>query len=178
MDTITHGIVGALAGKALFAGRDVPAGSAESSKHRALSSPIARAAIVACTLGAMFPDIDIFAGPLARNPLAIMEWHRNITHSAVMLPLWALILAAVSLPLARAVKWQAPPFWTLFAIYAVGIATHIFLDLVTNFGTMVWSPLRYSRASLGLGFHHRSDADRDRPHATIRRLVLPGTGTV
>jgi hypothetical protein len=34
---------------------------------------------------------------------------------------------------------------TLFAIYAVGIATHIFLDLVTNFGTMVWSPLRYSR---------------------------------
>ena len=27
----------------------------------------------------------------------------------------------------------------------MGIATHIFLDLVTNFGTMVWSPLRYSR---------------------------------
>jgi len=145
MDTITHGIVGALAGKALFAGRDVPAGSAESGASRALSSPSARAAIVACTLGAMFPDIDIFAGPLARNPLAIMEWHRNITHSAVMLPFWALILAAVSIPLARVVKWKSPPFWTLFAIYAVGIATHIFLDLITNFGTMVWSPLRYSR---------------------------------
>jgi membrane-bound metal-dependent hydrolase YbcI (DUF457 family) len=145
MDTITHGIVGALAGKALFAGRDVPGGFAESGESHALSSPTARAAIVACTLGAMFPDIDIFAGPLARNPLAIMEWHRNITHSAIMLPLWALILAAVSMPLARLVKWKSPPFWTLFAIYAVGIGTHIFLDLVTNFGTMVWSPLRYSR---------------------------------
>jgi membrane-bound metal-dependent hydrolase YbcI (DUF457 family) len=147
MDTITHGIVGALAGKALFAGRDVPAGSATNGQPGAISSPTARAAIVACTLGAMFPDIDIFAGPLAHNPLAIMEWHRNITHSALMLPLWALLLAAVSIPLARWVKWKSPSYFTLFAIYAVGIATHIFLDLITNFGTMVWSPLRYSRSS-------------------------------
>jgi len=145
MDTITHGIVGALAGKALFAGRDVPAGVPEGVLDPALSSPTARAAIVACTLGAMFPDIDIFAGPLGRNPLAIMEWHRNITHSAVILPLWALLLAALSIPLARLLKWESPPFLMLFAIYAVGIATHIFLDLVTTFGTMVWSPLRYSR---------------------------------
>ena len=145
MDTITHGIVGALAGKALFAGRDVPAGIAGDAKPHALSSATARAAIVACTLGSMFPDIDMFAGPLARNPLAIMEWHRNVTHSAVILPLWALLLAAVSIPLGRWLKWETPPFWTLFAIYAVGIGTHIFLDLVTSFGTMVWSPLRYSR---------------------------------
>jgi len=145
MDTITHGIVGALAGKALFAGRDIPAGVDDGGVGRALSSPIARTAIVACTLGAMFPDIDIFAGPLAHNPLAIMEWHRNVTHSAVMLPLWALLLAALTIPLARQLNWESPPFLTLFAIYAVGIATHIFLDLVTSFGTMVWSPLRYSR---------------------------------
>jgi membrane-bound metal-dependent hydrolase YbcI (DUF457 family) len=147
MDTITHGIVGALAGKALFAGRDVPTGSAKGGTYHALSSPAARAAIVACTLGAMFPDIDIFAGPLARNPLAIMEWHRNITHSAVMLPLWALVLAGIFIPLARLIKWKSPPYLTLFVIFAVGIATHIFLDVVTNFGTMVWSPLRYSRAA-------------------------------
>jgi membrane-bound metal-dependent hydrolase YbcI (DUF457 family) len=145
MDTITHGIVGALAGKALFAGRDVPSEGADGGAAGALSSPTARVAIVACTLGSMFPDIDIFAGPLARNPLAIMEWHRNLTHSVVILPLWALLLVVLSIPLARWLKWEAPPFLTLFAIYAVGIATHIFLDLVTTFGTMVWSPLRYSR---------------------------------
>jgi membrane-bound metal-dependent hydrolase YbcI (DUF457 family) len=145
MDTITHGIVGALAGKALFAGRDIPAGTTDGGVARAVSSPTARAAIVACTLGAMFPDIDIFAGPLGRNPLAIMEWHRNITHSAVILPFWALLLATISIPLTSLLKCKSPPFLTLFAIYAVGIATHIFLDLVTTFGTMVWSPLRYSR---------------------------------
>jgi membrane-bound metal-dependent hydrolase YbcI (DUF457 family) len=145
MDTITHGIVGALAGKALFGGHEVAGGMTNGGESHALNSPTARAAIVACTLGAMFPDIDILAGPLGHNPLAIMEWHRNITHSAVILPLWALLLAVLSIPIARLLKWKSPPFLTLFAIYTAGIATHIFLDLVTTFGTMVWSPLRYSR---------------------------------
>jgi membrane-bound metal-dependent hydrolase YbcI (DUF457 family) len=145
MDTITHGIVGALAGKAFFAGRDVPARSLEGAWNDAQSSPAARAAILGCTVGSIFPDIDIFAGRLARNPLAIMEWHRNITHSLVMLPVWAALLAAVSLPLARWLHWKMPSFPRLFGICAVGLATHVFLDLVTSFGTMVWSPLQYSR---------------------------------
>ena len=147
MDTITHGIVGALAGKAFFAGKDVPADSGSGATAAALSSPTAKAAIAACTIGSIFPDIDVFAGPLARNPLAIMEWHRNITHSLVMLPLWALLLAAVSLPLARRLRWEAPPFAMLAGIYAVGLLSHIFLDVATNFGTMTWSPLNYSRAA-------------------------------
>ena len=147
MDTITHGIVGALAGKALFAGTDIPARKATEGVRRALSSPTARVAIAGCTLGAIFPDIDIFAGPLAHNPLAIMEWHRNITHSGIVLPIWALILTALAIPLARWLKWEAPSFWALYLIFATGLATHIFLDLVTNFGTMVWSPISYSRAA-------------------------------
>jgi membrane-bound metal-dependent hydrolase YbcI (DUF457 family) len=147
MDTITHGIVGALAGKALFAGRDVPVGSATGNVLRAESAPMARAAITACTLGAMFPDIDIFAGPIARNPLAIMEWHRNVTHSLVMLPVWAVLLAALSIPLARWVGWKAPSFAKLTGIYAFGLGTHVLLDVATNFGTMVWSPLNYSRVA-------------------------------
>lgn len=152
MDTITHGIVGALCGKALFAGRDAPADPSLGALGRAASSPAARVAIAGCMMGAIFPDIDIFAGPLAHNPLAIMEWHRNITHSVVLLPLWALLLAAATIPLARWVKWQSPPFAKLYAIYAVGLATHIFLDLVTSFGTMAWSPLTYSRPALDLIF--------------------------
>jgi membrane-bound metal-dependent hydrolase YbcI (DUF457 family) len=147
MDTITHGIVGALTGKALFAGRDVPARSADGAISAAQSSPTAAAAIAACTIGSIFPDIDIFAGQLAGNPLAIMEWHRNITHSLVLLPVWAALLSAVSLPMARWLKWKRPSFGMLFLIYALGLATHVFLDVVTNFGTMVWSPLNYSRVA-------------------------------
>jgi membrane-bound metal-dependent hydrolase YbcI (DUF457 family) len=147
MDTITHGIVGALVGKAFFAGADEPASFTPGATSTALSSRTAKAAIVACTIGSTFPDIDVFAGPLAKNPLAIMEWHRNITHSLVMLPVWALLLAAVSLPLARWLRWQAPPFWKLAGIYAAGLLSHVFLDVATNFGTMIWSPLKYSRVS-------------------------------
>jgi membrane-bound metal-dependent hydrolase YbcI (DUF457 family) len=146
MDTITHGIVGALLGKALFAGRDIPARRPDgSTTQEALSAPSARVAIASCTLGAIFPDIDVFAGPLAHNPLSIMEWHRNITHSIVMLPLWALILTAASIPLSKVLKWKSPPFLLLFGIYAVGLASHIFLDVATTFGTMAWSPVQYSR---------------------------------
>ncbi len=75
-----------------------------------------------------------------------MEWHRNITHSLVLLPLWALLLARRDVaggalaPLESAVIPRTVRYLT-----PLGLATHIFLDLVTNFGTMVWSPLRYSR---------------------------------
>jgi len=148
MDTITHGIVGALLGKALFAGHDIPVGRPNGGTTReALSAPSARVAIAGCTLGAIFPDVDVFAGPLAHNPLSIMEWHRNITHSIVMLPLWALALTAASIPLSKALKWKSPPFLLLFGIYVAGLASHIFLDVVTSFGTMVWSPVRYSRVA-------------------------------
>src|ERR1700733_4636737 len=137
MDTITHGIVGALTGKALFAGEDVPADISGSHPGAARSSPAARVAILACTIGSIFPDIDIFAGSLAHNPLAIMEWHRNITHSLLLLPLWALLLATASLPLARWLHWPRPSFIALTGLYAVGLATHLFLDLATSFGTMI-----------------------------------------
>jgi membrane-bound metal-dependent hydrolase YbcI (DUF457 family) len=150
MDTITHGIVGALTGKAFFAGRDV---SASSPGQAAESSPTARAAILACTLGSVFPDIDVFAGPIARNPLAMIEWHRNVTHSLVLLPFWALLLAAMALPLARWLSkryagWTPPSFAMLAGCIAVGLGTHLLLDVVTNFGTMLWSPLNYSRPAL------------------------------
>jgi len=147
MDTITHGIVGALAGRAFFAGRDVPPFSAGGAVLRFESDPTARVAITACTLGAIFPDIDVFAGPIAHNPLAIMEWHRNITHSLVMLPIWALLLAGVTVPLARWIGWKPPSFAKLVGIYAFGLASHVLLDVFTNFGTMVWSPLNYSRVA-------------------------------
>jgi membrane-bound metal-dependent hydrolase YbcI (DUF457 family) len=147
MDTITHGIVGALAGKAFFAGRDLPSRSITGMSSNAESDPLASAAIAACTLGAIFPDIDVFAGPIARNPLAIMEWHRNISHSLVLLPVWALLLAAATIPLARGLRWKRPSFAKLTLIYAFGLASHVFLDVITNFGTMVWSPIKYSRVA-------------------------------
>src|SRR3972149_3264115 len=120
MDTITHGIVGALAARAFFAGTPRPSPAVIGEASGAGHAPIGRAAIVACTLGAMFPDIDVFAGPVAGNPLAMLEWHRGVTHSVVALPFWALLLAAVAGPLGRWVKWESPPFWRRAVIFGAG----------------------------------------------------------
>src|SRR5712692_12119709 len=62
-----------------------------------------------------------------------------------MLPIWALLLAGISCLLARWVPWKRPSFLALAGIYAFALATHVFLDGTTNFGTMVWSPINYSR---------------------------------
>ena len=143
MDTITHGIVGALVGKAFFAGDPTRAPISWDEPPR----DAGRVAILACTAGAVFPDIDVFAGPIAHNNLAIMTWHRGITHSVVMLPVWAIALAALTWWAARRLRWPTPVFTDLLAIYLVAIGSHIFLDVITNFGTMVWSPLNYTRVA-------------------------------
>jgi membrane-bound metal-dependent hydrolase YbcI (DUF457 family) len=143
MDTLTHGIVGALIGKAFFAGE----ASRAPLSWREPPATTGRVAILSCTMGAMFPDIDVFAGPLAHNNLALMTWHRNITHSVVLLPVWALVLSALTWWMARRARWPAPDFSDLVAIYLAAIGSHIFLDVITSFGTMVWSPVNYSRAA-------------------------------
>jgi len=143
MDTITHGIAGALMSKALFHGGDLFA-----------SQPMNRQRIVTWStmLGAIFPDSDVFRDMLSRNDLLIITWHRSITHSLLCLPIFALLLAALTHWIARWRKWDTPPFWVLTAIYAVGILSHILLDLVTSFGTMAWSPLKWSRPAWDLIF--------------------------
>ncbi|MGC1619968.1 MAG: metal-dependent hydrolase [Candidatus Acidiferrum sp.] len=143
MDTITHGIAGALIGKAVFGGEDMFA-----------SRPMNRARMVtwALMLGAIFPDSDMFREFFSSNPMLILTWHRSLTHSLVCMPFFALALAALTRWFARWRKWDAPSFAALAGIYAVGILSHIFLDLATSFGTMIWSPVRWSRPAWDLLF--------------------------
>ena len=143
MDTITHGIAGALIGKAVFRGEDMFA-----------SHPMNRGRIVTWSLmlGAIFPDFDVVRDIFSHDKLLVITWHRSVTHSLVMLPLWALLLAGITRAFASRRKWEAPSFLALAGIYAVGILSHILLDLVTSFGTMIWSPLEWSRPAWDLIF--------------------------
>jgi membrane-bound metal-dependent hydrolase YbcI (DUF457 family) len=143
MDTITHGIAGALLSKALFNGDDLFA-----------SRPITRQRLVTWStmLGAIFPDSDVVRDIFSHDDLLVIAWHRSITHSLLCLPVFALLLAALTRWIARWRKWDTPSFLTLTGIYAAGILSHILLDLVTSFGTMVWSPLKWSRPAWDLIF--------------------------
>ena len=143
MDTITHGIAGALIAKAAFGGRDLV--SPEEMGKR-------RIATWALTIGAVFPDSDVLREFFSSNPMLIITWHRSLTHSLLCLPIWSVILASLTGAVARWRKWEAPSFLTLTAIYAIGILSHILLDLLTSFGTMVWSPLEWSRPAWDILF--------------------------
>jgi membrane-bound metal-dependent hydrolase YbcI (DUF457 family) len=142
MDPITHGITGALLGKGFFSKRET------------------KVAIFAATLGAVFPDIDIVADIVTRDPLAIIKYHRAITHSFVAMPFFAMLLAALTPPVLNWLKlrhaslgdWVAPGFWKLTLIYMVGIASHIILDGMTSFGTRLWYPISSERVAWDMLF--------------------------
>jgi hypothetical protein len=84
--------------------------------------------------------------------MAVISSHRAETHSFLCLPLWALVLAALTRWFCRRREIACPSFAALTGIYAAGIALHIFLDLMTSFGTMIWSPANYTRVSWDLTF--------------------------
>jgi membrane-bound metal-dependent hydrolase YbcI (DUF457 family) len=141
MDTITHGLAGALIGKAFFAGEPPAGGPSWWERPRTED----RIAIVCATLGAIFPDIDVVAAFFSHDNLAFLGFHRGVTHSLLMLMVWAAGLALLAGWLARLARWPAPPFAQLFSVFGVALASHIFLDLLTSWGTMVWSPLDHTR---------------------------------
>ncbi len=141
MDTITHGIVGALIGKGFFSERN------------------GRVATFAATAGAMFPDVDVVQEIFSSDPLAIVKYHRAITHSFIALPFFAALLAWLTRAgFAFAKKrwglrdWEAPSWGILVLIYAIAIASHILLDAMTSFGTRIWYPFSQQRVAWDLLF--------------------------
>jgi membrane-bound metal-dependent hydrolase YbcI (DUF457 family) len=134
MDTVTHGIVGALFSKAYF-----------SERH-------GRVATFAATLGAMFPDVDVVGEIVSRDPLSIIKYHRGITHSFVAMPFFAAALAWLTRWIARRRGIEAPSQGVLTLIYGVAIASHIVLDAMTSFGTRIWAPVSQQRVAWDLLF--------------------------
>jgi membrane-bound metal-dependent hydrolase YbcI (DUF457 family) len=143
MDTITHGIAGALIGKAMFGGDEMFA-----------LRPMNERRVITWSLmvGAIFPDADTLRDVFSRNDLLMITWHRSITHSLLCMPVFALLLAALTRAVTRRFRWESPSFAALTGIYVVGILSHILLDLVTTFGTMIWSPLNWARPAWDLIF--------------------------
>jgi inner membrane protein len=133
MDTLTHALSGALLARA----------TAPAAAPGAL--PLRRR-IALGALAAAFPDIDVIAS--WTTPLAYLYHHRGVTHSLVMLAVWALLLAWLCTKV-----WRAGPGWRAYAgVIAWGIAAHIAGDWITSFGTMVFAPLSDFRAALSTTF--------------------------
>ncbi len=142
MDPLTHALSGALLARAT-ARR--PCQVLPPGKHNPSPALPLRLRITTGFIAAAFPDID-FALRLI-DTLLYLNWHQGPTHSLILLPLWAWLLAQVFARLFHPYPWQ------LFFIPAcLGLSIHIVGDLITAYGLMLFAPLSTERYSLPLVF--------------------------
>lgn len=133
MDTLTHAISGAVLGRAT-SGLD---GSPLSPRRRMAVGFIAAA----------FPDIDFALRPFV-DPITFLGLHRGPTHSIILLPLWALLLAWI---FSRVYRDPHRPRDYL-PLAAMGIAIHIAGDVITAYGTMIFAPFSDYKAAIPTTF--------------------------
>ncbi len=121
MDPVTHLAAGALGGQAL-------------------RKPLRRDRhlLVFCLLAAWLPDIDNFIGFLGLEFYLIH--HRGLTHSIFGAILLAVLLVWIF-------RWFVPSFSFKrgFGLAYLFIIVHIFLDLITSYGTQIFFPLTNAR---------------------------------
>jgi inner membrane protein len=146
MDTLTHALSGALLARAT-----TPAGSAGAAASPRLarifgpSVPV-RQAVVVGLVAAAFPDAGVVLKWV--SDLAYLRGHRGITHSLLILPLWAMLLGVLA-----AAAFRRRDAWRRFSWLAAGsIAIHIAGDWITQFGTMLLAPVSDTRFGLGSTF--------------------------
>ncbi|HKJ83816.1 MAG TPA: metal-dependent hydrolase [Mariprofundaceae bacterium] len=123
MDPLTH----ALSGYAIA--RAVP------------KQAIPKRQVALIVLLAMAPDLDYVLSLVSDT--VYLHYHRGVTHSLLMLPLWTWLI--YSLMPARRDKQPLMPW-----LIAAALAMHILLDLITSFGTMIFAPLSDYRYSFDL----------------------------
>ncbi|WMJ09075.1 metal-dependent hydrolase [Nitrosomonas sp. sh817] len=138
MDPLTHALSGALLARVAS-----PTRPTAHPPHHAL--PL-RWQIAAGFIAAAFPDIDLVLRLI--DTLTYLNWHQGPTHSLVLLPVWAGLLAWSFSGLSRGrFGWQL-----FYQPACLGLTIHIAGDLITSYGLMLFAPFSTERYSLPLVF--------------------------
>jgi len=137
MDPITHALFAGLSAKVITP-HQTKTGNSRRNKDTLIIAAIAGA----------FPDIDYLSFWI--NPLTfIAEWHRSITHSLFMAPIWGIFLTGIILVVVPRLHGSAK----LVLFYSfLGIVSHIFLDILTVYGTEIYYPFSDRLVSLATTF--------------------------
>ena len=129
MDPISTGLGGALLARAL------PAAAGEANPSRLWTTTT-----LTVTVASVLPDIDIFFQIFSAEEMAGFTSHRAFTHSylgaVVMAPLVALAVGRIRRDLG---------FARLTLLALLGFLWHIFTDLCTSWGTIVYWPFSRER---------------------------------
>ena len=132
MDTLTHALSGALAARA----------TAPANARISLAARVTAGFFVAA-----FPDIDWVLAYV--SPAAYVTGHRGATHSVLLLPLWAGLLAWLC---ARIDRRSDATWRDYYGVCAIAVGMHILGDLITSFGTIVFAPMSDARVAWSTTF--------------------------
>lgn len=123
MDNLTHGITGVGIG---YVAQELLAQQPQSGL------------IVCALLASQFPDLDVIIG--AGNKSAYLKHHRGFSHSVLLSPFYAALIALV-------VKIFVPQtqFLHLFLVSFLSLGLHLFLDLLNAYGTKLLWPISNQR---------------------------------
>ncbi|MFB3884429.1 MAG: metal-dependent hydrolase [Thermodesulfobacteriota bacterium] len=127
MDSITHTLTGVVVAKAI---KDEKVGN--------------WGTVAGLTMG-FFPDTDFVLGLFNRQ--FYLQYHRDFTHSLLLIPFYALFFSWLFVKISR-----RPFFWSFYKICLSVLVSHVILDLLTSYGTMILSPLSDHRFSWDLVF--------------------------
>ena len=121
MDPLSHALLGALSARSLTPRRG-------------------RAPLLAGAVGALLPDADVLIRATG-DPLLTLEFHRQFSHSLILAPVAALLVAgALHLLLRRRVTFGA-----LYLAALVGGLSALLLDACTSYGTQLLWPFTGTR---------------------------------
>jgi inner membrane protein len=128
MDTITH----TLFGLTLYGAVD----------KREMSKEMKKAALFTAIGASQIPDIDVIS-QLWDSEGMYQMWHRGITHSLFMMPLWAFLFMALSFILFKVKSWR------LFFLALLAVFIHSTSDLFNAWGTGYFEPFSQKRITFG-----------------------------
>ena len=127
MDTITHTLVGAVIAKAID------------------DKKIGKWGTIAGLTVGFFPDSDFVLGLINRQ--FYLEYHRDFTHSLLLIPFYALLFSWLFVKISK-----RQHFWSYFKVCLPVLISHVIFDLLTSYGTMIFSPFFDRRFAWDLVF--------------------------
>ena len=127
MDSITHALTGAVIAKAID------------------DEKVGKWGTVAGLAIGLFPDSDFVLGLF--NHQFYLQYHRDFTHSILLIPFYSLFFSWLFVKTSK-----RPYLWNFYKICFPVLLSHVLLDLLTSYGTMIFSPFFEHRFAWDLVF--------------------------
>lgn len=129
MDTLTHG----------FFGYTLFKSTQQVNKQKKQTFALFFTALISNEI----PDIDVLANFTPQGEIMSQMWHRGVTHSLFIAPLWALLIYACC-------RWFFHVKEKRYYLYALfGVLVHIVSDLFNPWGTGFFEPFSQIRITIG-----------------------------